>query len=86
MQYPCRKATNNILSGDFNTHRVVWWPVGNPTRDRRKRNDLLTTLGLLQLIHERNFKAKKHCIDLAVTDQPNIVLDCGTHDTSQSFK
>ena len=42
---------------------------------------LITKLGLSQLIFEpTNFEPHKNpsCIDLVVTDQPNIILDSGT--------
>ena len=43
--------------------------------------ELISKLGLSQLISEpTNFKPHKNhsCIDLVVTDQPNIILDSGT--------
>ena len=43
--------------------------------------NLFTSLGLSQIISEpTNFEPNKNpsCIDLIATDQPNLILDCGT--------
>ena len=59
--------------GDFNGKSHLWWPDGDET--------MLTSLGLSQVISEPiNFEPgkKPSCIDLIVTDQPNIILDSGT--------
>ena len=43
--------------------------------------NLFTSLGLSQIISEpTNFERNKKlsCIDLIITDQPNLILDCGT--------
>ena len=47
----------------------------------REIENLFTTLGLSQIISEpTNFEPNKNpsCIDLIATDQPNLILDCGT--------
>ena len=47
-----------------------------------------TNLGLSQLISEpTHFEAHKNpsCIDLLVTDQPNIILDSGTRASLDSY-
>ena len=73
--------TAMFFMGDLNGHSLSWWPKGNDTLEGSKIDDLFTSLGLHQLIHEpTNFEPNKNpsCIDLIVTDQPNIVLDSGT--------
>ena len=70
-----------FFSGDFNAHSISWWPGGNNTPEGKKLDELFTTLGLHQIIHEpTNFEPNKNpsCIDLIATDQPNLVLNCGT--------
>ena len=50
--------------------------------------ELITTLGLFLLISEpTNFEPHKNpsCIDLVVTDQPNIILDSGTRTSLDSY-
>ena len=49
---------------------------------------MFSQLGLSQLISEpTNFEPHKNpsCIDLVVTDQPNIILDCGTRASLDSY-
>ena len=70
-----------FFAGDFNGKSQVWWPDGDETPEGREIEDMLTSLGLSQLISEpTNFEPgkKPSCIDIIVTDQPNIVLDGGT--------
>ena len=61
---------------DFNAHSQLRWPDGDTTFEK-----LFTKLGLSQFISEpTNFEPHKNptCIDLVVTDQPNIILVSGT--------
>ena len=54
---------------------------GHTTPEGREIVNLLTSLGLSQLISEpTNFEPYKNpsCIDLVITGQPNLVLDSGT--------
>ena len=51
------------------------------TPEGREIDDLLTSLNLYQVISEpTNFEPNKNssCIDLVITDQPNLILDSGT--------
>ena len=62
-----------IFIGDFNAHSQLWCT---------KIEELFNKLVLFQLISEpTNFEPHKNpsCIDLIVTDEPNIILDSGTH-------
>ena len=66
--------------GDFNGHSQSWWADGNTTPEVKKIDELLTHLNLSQLISEpTNFTPGKNssCIDLLITDQPNLMLDYG---------
>ena len=70
-----------FFAGDFNDHSQFWWPDGNTTVEGREIENLITSLNLSHLISEpTNFERNKYpsCIDLIITDQPNLVLDCGT--------
>ena len=67
--------------GDFNGKSHLWWSDGDETLEGNEIEAMLTTLGLSQVISEpTNFEPgkKPSCIDLIVTDQPNIILDSGT--------
>ena len=77
-----------FFTGDFNAHSQFWWPAGDTTLKGAQIEDLFTKLGLSQLISEpTNFEPHKNpsCIDLVVTDQPNIILDCGTRVSLNSY-
>ena len=77
-----------FFTGDLNAHSQMWWSEGNTTPEGVVIDDLFTSLGLHQLICEpTNFEPNKNpsCIDLVVTDQPNLVLDSGTRPSLDSF-
>ena len=65
----------------FNGKSHLWWPDGDETSEGSEIEAMLTSLDLSQVISEpTNFEPgkKPSCIDLIVTDQPNIILDSGT--------
>ena len=72
------KAENpfaTFFTGDFNAHSQFWWPNGDTTPEGVIIDELFTYLGLSLVISEpTNFEPHKNpsCIDLIVTDQPNI--------------
>ena len=78
------KAENpfaTFFTGDFNAHSQFWLPEGDTTPEGKEIDDLFTSLGLYQVISEpTNFEpnSKPSCIDLIITDQPNLILDSGT--------
>ena len=78
------KAENpfaTFFTGDFNAHSQYWWSGGNTTPEGSEIEHLLSNLGLSQVICEpTNFEPNKKpsCIDLVITDQPNLILDSGT--------
>ena len=78
------KAKNpfaTFFTGDFNVHSQYWWPDGDTTPEGTEIEHILSSLGLSQVICEpTNFEPNKKnpCIDLVITDQPNLVLDSGT--------
>ena len=77
-----------FYTGDFNGHSQFWWPDGNTNTEGTLIDDLFSSLDLSQVISEpTNFEpnCKPSCIDLIVTDQPNIILDSGTRASLDSF-
>ena len=75
------KPFATFFTGDFNAHSQLWWPDGDTTPEGSALEDLFTLLGLSQLISEpTNFESHKNpsCIDLIITDQPNLILDSET--------
>ena len=89
----CSKIKNedpyaSFFTGDFNGHSQFWWPDGDTTSEGRQIENLMSSLNLSQLIVEQtNFESNKNpsCIDLALTDQPNLELNCGTRASLASF-
>ena len=85
------KAENpftTFFTGDFNAHSQFWWPDGDTTPEGTEVEHLLTSLGLSQVISEpTNFEPNKNpsCIDLIITDQPNLILDSGTRDSLDPY-
>ena len=78
----------SFFTGDFNGHAQFWWPDGDTTSEGREIENLISSLNLSQLISEpTNFEPNKNpsCIDLVITDQPYLVLDCGTRAPLDSF-
>ena len=70
-----------FYTGDFNAHSQAWRPLRNTTPEGNELDNLFTKFGQFQLISEpTNYEPNKNpsCIDLILTDQPNIVLDFGT--------
>ena len=77
-----------FFTGDYNAHSQFWWPGGNTTPEGTEIENLFTSLGLSQVICEpTNFEPNKNpsCIDLVITDQPNLILDCGTRASLDSY-
>ena len=79
------KPYASFFTGDFNGHSQLWWTDGDTTSEGREIENLIN---LSRLISEpTNFESNKipSCIDLVITDQPNLVLDCGTRASLDSF-
>ena len=78
-----RKAKPYVMffTGDFNAHSQSWYSEANTNNEGHLLDDLFTSLNLDQIISEpthffRN-DCKPSCIDLIITDQPNLVLESG---------
>ena len=77
-----------FFTGDFNSKSQLWWPDGDTSPEGTEIENLLTQLGLTQVITEpTNFEPNKNpsCIDLVITDQPNLILDSRTRPSLDSF-
>ena len=77
-----------FFTGDFNAHSQFWWPDGDTNPEGTGIEELLSSLGLSQIISEpTNFTPNKNpsCIDLIITDQPNLILDSGTRDSLDHY-
>ncbi len=69
-----------LFTGDFNAHSLNWWSQGDSTQEGIQIDNLFTDLNLTQIISEpTHFRENcaPSCIDLIISDQPNLVLDSG---------
>ena len=69
-------------------HTLSFGGLMATTPEGTKIEELFSKLGLSQLISEpTNYEPHKNpsCIDLVVTVQPNIILDCGTRASLDSY-
>ena len=77
-----------LFTGDFNAHSQTWWPQGDTNTEGREIEEVFDELKLSQIISEAtNFTPNKNpsCIDLIATDQPNLILNCGTRPSLDPF-
>ena len=78
----------SFLTGDFNAHSLLWWSDGDTNPEGLEIENLITSLGLSQIISKpTNFEPNKNpsCIDIIITDQPNLVLDRGNRASLDSY-
>ena len=69
-----------FFTGDFNAHSLNWWSQGDSTPEGIQLDNLFSDLNLTQIISEpTHFRenCRPSCIDLIITDQPNLVLSSG---------
>ena len=70
-----------FFTGDFNGHTQAWYPDGDTNEEGTRLDDIFTSLNLSQIIQEPTHffrdDCQPSCIDLIVTDQPNLILDSG---------
>ena len=67
----CSKSQFTVILGDLNARSLAWWSEDITTLHGAQIDYLTATHGFKQKISS--------CIDLIFTDQPNYVIDCGTH-------
>ena len=70
-----------FFSGDVNGHTQAWYANGDTNAEGSKLHEHFTNLSLEQLINEPTHFFRDDCIpsciDIILTDQPNLVLDSG---------
>ena len=67
--------------GEFNAHSQIWYPEGDTNAEGYLIDELFSSLNLNQIISEPTHFFRNdclpYCIDLVVTDQPNLILESG---------
>ena len=86
----CANPFATFYTGDFNAHSQLWWPDGDTNPQGMEIENLFTSLDLSQIISEPtnfepNISCNPSCIDLIATDQPNLILDCGTRASLDTY-
>ena len=70
-----------FFTGDVNGHTQAWYPDGDTNAEGNKLDELFTSLNLTQIINEPTHFFRDDCIpsciDIILTDEPNLVLNCG---------
>ena len=70
-----------FFTGDVNGHTQAWYPEGDTNAEGAKLDELFSSLNLHQLISEPTHFFRDDClpscIDVVLTDQPNLVLNSG---------
>ena len=75
------KSQFTVILGDFNARSSTWWSNDITNVNGTLIDSLTTTNGFKQLISDTThiIPQSMSCIDLIFTDQPNYIIDCGTH-------
>ena len=75
------KSQFTVILGDFNARSSTWCSNDITNFNGALIDTLTTTHGFKQLISDAThiLPQSTSCIDLIFPDQPNYVIDCGTH-------
>ena len=75
------KSQFTVILDDFNARSSTWWSNDITNINGTLIDSLTTTHDFKQLISDAThiLPQSTSCIDLIFTDQPNYVIDCGTH-------
>ena len=75
------KSQFTVILGDFNARSSTWWSNDITNINGTLTESLTTTYGFKHLISHAThiLPQSTSCIDLILTDQPNYIIDCGTH-------
>ena len=70
-----------IIMGDFNCRSTQWWENDIENNEGKLFEPVTSDLGLHQMISEPTHLMgdSKSCIDLILTDQPNLIIESGVH-------
>ena len=76
-----RKPSVSVITGDFNARSSCWWCKDISTTEGSNLFSLMSLNDLSQLINEPTHIQVNSfsCINLILTDQPNLSIDSGVH-------
>ena len=71
----------SIFVGDYNAHSSSWWAGDRDDDCGNTLCELFNENNLHQLVNQPThiIRDSSSCIDLVITDQPNLFLDCDIH-------
>ena len=75
------KPSLSVIADDFNARSSYWWCKDINTKEGANLYSLTSSNGFYQLINEpAHIQANSSsCIDLILTDQPNLSMNSGVH-------
>ena len=75
------KPYASFFTGDVNGHTQAWYPDGDTNPEGSALDELFSSLNLSQIINEPTHffrdDCAPSCIDIILTDQPNVILHSG---------
>ena len=76
-----RKPSLSVVTGDFNARSSYWWYNDINSTEGTNLFSLTSSNGFSQLINEPTHfqNNSSSCIDLILTDQPNLSVNTGVH-------
>ena len=81
------KSRFTILTGDFNCRSTQFWPGDIDSLKGIALDELIESNNMTQLIDEpTNLEPRGiSCVDLIITDQPNLFVNYGIHSSLDNF-
>ena len=81
-----RNSLFTINLGDFNVRSSVWWTRNKTTIEGTQLEFITSVHGFHQLISQATdlLQQTSSCIELIITDQPNLIVDGGVHPSLNS--
>ena len=75
-----------VITGDFNCRPKHWWPGDVELPEGSALDEFIESNNMSKLIDEpTNIRTTgMSCIDLIITDQPNLFVDFGVHSSSDN--
>ena len=75
------KPSLSVVTGDFNARSSYWWSNDINSTEGTNLFSLMSSNGFSQLINEPTHfqNNSSSCIDLILTDQPNLSVNTGVH-------